>query len=209
MAELEKAILNGTFAQGPDPDAEPVRAPSPTLSAGGRSDEDEDGNNNNKSESVQRGDLASTLLTPEEADARYSSVWSRQQASHSTGPKGVLSDFRASTYDSQQLPVEFEKFGLSSDAVGGHDGGAESGVEAWRRKRLEELKSSRIGGGGAAWSRGEEDQYSEGRFGRLREIGISNFESAVLEEDPAVKVILLVYEPVRDVLWLQGVLEGS
>lgn len=189
MANLEQAILDGSFHQGADVDAEPVRPASPSLSAGGHSD-DEDGGGSGGAK-LQRQDLGPSLLAPEEADARYSSVWSRP-ASHSTGPKGVLADFRASSYEDPQLPGALEKVALGEDRRDGDEIRADSGVEAWRKKRLEELKGSRIGHG--------LDEDAEARFGRFREIGVNSFESAVLDEDPSVKVVLHVFEPVRRLL---------
>lgn len=141
---------------------------------------------------MQREKVGPALMAPEEADARYSSIWSRQQASQYTGPKGVLSDFRASssTLD-QSFPKALEKLNIDASSVLERDeqDQAEDGLQAWRTRRMQELRSSRVGQGKPA-------SDDAAHFGTFREIGVTNFESAVLEERPEVKVILHVFEPV-------------
>lgn len=185
MAELEKIILEGRLEQGPDPDAEPRRSPSPDPGDPPFKEE--------SNQSLQQQSLGPALLAPEEADARYSSIWTRQQASHSTGPKGVLADFRASSHDTK-FSEAFDKLGVSSEFLDRDEqdqslAGEDPEVAAWRSRRLEELKSSRMG----AQREADED---ESRFGHLREIDVNHFEHAVLDEQPGVKVVLHVFEPV-------------
>jgi hypothetical protein len=99
----------------------------------------------------------------------------RQGAEHRTGPKGVLTDFR----ESQRVSMAVEDILARDEAdqlLDEDDFAAE-----WRRKRMREMAG----------------QGNGPTFGHFREIGLSNFERAVLLEDPEVTVVLHLFEAVR------------
>jgi len=102
----------------------------------------------------------------------------RQSEATNTGPKGVLADWRASR-ENQNLPSS-PSTSNSSDSESDV-----SAIEAYRRQRLEELRK------GSA----ERVALGSKAFGHLREIGVDQFEVAVLGEDSTTKVVLHLYEP--------------
>jgi hypothetical protein len=97
---------------------------------------------------------------------------------HQTGPKGVLADYRASRKPSEKAwTVEEILERDEQDQLLEED----DFMADWRRKRLRELQG---------------DQAFGPTFGHFREIGLTNFEHAVLQEDPSVKVVLHLFEAV-------------
>lgn len=89
-----------------------------------------------------------------------------------TGPKGVLQDFKASKLQhSSESDEEDATF-----------------FNQYKQQRMNELmKVSSL----------ERNDRGLKKFGHLREIGLEQFESCVLNEGTSVKVVLHLYEPVR------------
>jgi hypothetical protein len=124
-----------------------------------------------RSRSNSPGTSSDSPPTPPAASA------SSQRSGAQTGPKGVLADWRA-TFLPRQEPEEEEEEEESDDA---------EAIEAWKAKRLAELQGSAERRQAAGTSKS---------FGHLREIGVHQFETAVLNESEDVKVVLHLYEPV-------------
>jgi hypothetical protein len=113
-----------------------------------------------------------------------------------TGPKGVLADWKAASRRLSQQQHPNEKRAVPSSS--GEESDDAEAVAAWREKRLAELK-------GSAERR---ETATSKTFGHLREIGVDQFETAVLGENEDVKVVLHLYEPVRPLFFLNTFLSS-
>lgn len=164
---LEKAILSGalTGQQLNEQEYEPRRSVSPSSSSVHSEDHE-----------VQAFQPPTTAEKPNNAPA------TRGQAMQ-TGPKGVLSDFKASKARAAQkqtisLPPPTKTAPVSDSESDDEE------TRAYVSARMADMRlDSRQRGG----------NENSKRFGQLREINAAGFEKAVLDEENGVKVIVHLY----------------
>jgi hypothetical protein len=202
---LEKAVLSGAIFAGPDPEGEePRRTPD-------HSDfEDDDGVGPSAGFAEQSNAAPGSSNGP---------VKTTKGQSHNTGVKGVLADYRnrnngkGSTAGHKKkngtrtirkgvkgLTIETEEGNESTDSLddllaeadGLSDGGEQDARDAYRRKRIEEMKMM--------GSQERRTNATQERYGHLREIGQDQFIKAI-EDKSAHCVMVHVYDIVSlDVL---------
>jgi len=186
---LEKAVLSGAIFAGPDPEGEEPHRP------GDDSDFDSDDGEAAGFPGVSNG-AASMPSGP---------VKTTKGQSHNTGVKGVLADYRNRNNDkpsssNKNTTTTRKAFkglsvgkgaesdnGLSDSSSAGLSDSEQDARDAYRRKRMEEMKLM-----------GSEERRinsSQQKFGHLREVGQSQFIKAV-EDRNALCVVVHVYDPV-------------
>lgn len=127
----------------------------------------------------RRGDGEEVLLIEPRIDPEAMPVHPGGGRAHEatrTGPKGVLHDYQTAKMEAMRPHKVGSPSGSESDAD-------DQAIEAYRRARLEEMRRTPSNGART--------------YGHLREIGFVQFDDAVLAEPRGVKVVLLLYEPVR------------
>jgi hypothetical protein len=102
-----------------------------------------------------------------------------QRPGAQTGPKGVLADWRATFISHQE--------GEDGDREAQEESDDAQAIAAWKARRLAELQGS---------AERRQTTCTTRSFGHLREIGVDQFETTILNESEDVKVVLHLYEPV-------------
>lgn len=188
---LEKAVLSGWIFAGPDPEGEEPRR----LAEDSDIDSDDDGVPGFSVGEAHQGS-ASLPSGP---------IRTTKGQSHNTGVKGVLADYRNRNNDKPPPSGRNDKLtskafrGLSvsqaakdsnaelseSSSLGSSDGEQEA-RDAYRRKRMAEMK--------LMGSQERRANSTRQRFGHLREVGQSHFIKAI-EDRNALCVVVHVYDP--------------
>lgn len=93
-------------------------------------------------------------------------------------------DLSARTYFEEQDATDADPSGSSKQ---NREGDAWEGIDGWRRKRLEELRSGGTSGAGGP-----------GMYGHLREVGLSGYLEAIEKVPRNVWVVIHLYDSVSD-----------
>lgn len=186
---LEKAVLSGAIFAGPDPEGEEPHRPA----------DDSDFDSDDGGAATFPGVGSGGPYIPS------APVKTTKGQSHNTGVKGVLADYRnrnndkpssssKATKTSQKafkglsLNKNAERKGeLSDSSSTGLSDSEQEARDAYRRKRMEEMK--------LMGSDERRTNSSQQKFGRLREVGQNQFIKAV-EDRNALCVVVHVYDPV-------------
>lgn len=182
-------MLSGKLFHGADSrSSSPLRTPSPSTSHIWPGDSLEDAGSDYDSDAErakQIDEILSTNAGPQESIGL---------GPGRTGVKGVIRDrAEAESRSRKQRASELEQLSRRMERanLGGKTFLEEEREREWERKMLEGLdlgdSSSTILTGGKG----------KGRFGHLREVGVSSFVAAVEQEARGVWVVVHIYDPVR------------
>lgn len=114
-----------------------------------------------------------------------------------TGVKGVIRD------RNEAESAARTKRAQEIDAINRAMEKASLGGKTWAEEERERLAEKALEEGEVPSRR---VPLSKGRFGHLREVGERGFVPAIEEEDRSVWVVVHIYDPVRDIGPLHGVL---